>query len=290
MTLTTAQAFAKFLEDITATENQKTNFIPARKRSIDKDMAAAFPSTSDMPYLRGILMGSASKNTIIRPLDDIDVLAVFSNEKRVWQDKYSNDSHAFIYRIRQAYAGTKIQQVGTRGQAIRVFYKTGGHVDVAPVFHRGDDVYHLPDGSGGWILTAPTIANAWYGERNKALNYHLSAVVRLAKVWNRAHSKRFRSFHLETVAATLFRSLGGNYREALQKFFEWAPNRLCVSDPGGHSGDLSSYLTSTGRQNLVDALNTAAERAKRANEAEARGDHPEAKRLWRIILGTSFPS
>lgn len=290
MTLTTAQAFAKFLEDITATDNQKASFIPARKNSVDKDMTAAFPLTSDIPYSKGILMGSASKNTIIRPLDDIDVLAVFSNEKRAWQDKYWNDSQAFIYRIRQAYAGTKIQQVGTRGQAIRVFYQTGGHVDVAPVFYQGNDVYHLPDGSGGWILTAPTIANAWYADKNKALNYHLSAVVRLAKAWNRAHSKRFRSFHLETVAASTFSSLGSNYRDALQKFFEWAPNRLYVSDPGAYSGDLSSYLTPTGRQNLVDALNAAADRARKANDAEARGDHTEAKRLWRIILGSSFPS
>lgn len=290
MTLTTAQAFAAFLGELTATDNQKSNFIPARKSSVDKDMAAAFPSTSDMPYFKGILMGSASKSTIIRPLDDIDVLAVFSDEKRVWQDKYWNDSQAFIYRIRQAYAGTKIQQVGTRGQAIRVFYKTGGHVDVAPVFHQGNEVYHLPNGRGGWILTAPTIANAWYAERNKVLHYHLSAVVRLAKAWNRAHSKRFRSFHLETVAARMFSSLASNYRDALQKFFEWAPNWLYVNDPGGYGGDLSSYLTPTGRQNLIDALNSAAVRARKANEAEARGDHTEAKRLWRIILGTSFPS
>lgn len=158
MTLTTAQTFEKFLEDITTTGNQKSNFIPVRKNSVDKDMAAAFPLTSDMPYLKGILMGSASKNTIIRPFEDIDVLAVFSNEKRVWQDKYWNDSQAFIYPIRQAYAGTKIQQVGTRGRAIRVFYKTGGHVDVAPVFHQGNDVYYLPPARS---LLAAIAAKSW---------------------------------------------------------------------------------------------------------------------------------
>ena len=289
MTLTTTQAFSKFLEDITATDNQKSTFIPNRKASVDEDMGKAFPSTSDMPYWKGILMGSASKGTIIRPLDDIDVLAVFSNENGAWS-KYAYDSKSFIYRIREAYAGTKIQQVGTRGQAVRVFYKTGGHVDVAPVIHRGNDVYHLPNGAGGWLLTAPTVANAWFSDKNKALGYHLGPVVRLLKAWNRAHSKHFRSFHLETVAATTFGSLGSNYRDALQKFFEWAPRYLNVSDPGGQGGDLSTYLTWTGRQNLIQALNTAADRAKKANEAEARGDHAEAKRLWRIILGDTFPT
>ena len=38
-----------------------------------------------------------------------------------------------------------------------------------------------------------------------------------------------RSFHLETVAANVFSSLGGNYRDALQKYFVWAPSHLLVS-------------------------------------------------------------
>lgn len=289
MTLTTAQAFSKFLEDITATDNQRSTFIPNRKKSVGDDMDKAFPSTSDLPFSKSILIGSASKGTIIRPLDDIDVLAVFDNVKNAW-DKYRYDSKSFIYRVRNAYDGIKIQQVGTRGQAVRVFYKTGGHVDVAPVFYQGNDVYHLPNGTGGWLLTAPTKANTWYADRNKTLGYHLGPIVRLLKSWNRAHSKHFHSFHLETVAATTFSSLGSNYRDALQKFFEWAPNHLYVNDPGGYGGDLSGYLTWNGRQQLLQALNAAAERAKKANEAESRGDHDEAKRLWRLLLGDDFPA
>ena len=288
MVLTTAQAFSKFLEEITATDHQKSSFIPNRKSSVDNDLGKAFPSTSDMPYWKGILMGSASKGTIIRPLDDIDVLAVFSNESGAWS-KYAYDSKSFIYRVRDAYDGFKTQQVGTRGQAVRVFYQSGGHVDVAPVFSVGDDIYNLPDGTGGWLRTAPTVANDWYFEKNKALGYHLSPVVRLLKAWNRAHSKHFRSFHLETVAAETFSSLGSNYRDALQKFFEWAPSHLNVIDPGRQGGRLDGYLTWTAQQDLLRALNAAADRARRANEAEARGDHAEAKRLWRIVLGDAFP-
>ena len=286
---TTAQAFSAFLESITTTDYQKTITIPARKKGVDTRLFDEFPATSDMPYLHGILMGSAAKGTIIRPIDDVDVLAVFDNSKDAWST-YKWDSKSFIYRIRDAYDGVSIQQVGTRGQAVRVFYKDGGHVDVAPVFSQGGDVYHLPDGTGGWLLTAPTTANKWFADKHKALSFHLGPMVRLLKAWNRAHSKRIRSFHLETVAAATFSSLGSNYRDALQKFFEWAPTRLYVNDPGGQSGDLSSYLTYTGRQELIKALNSAAYRASLANAAETRGDHAEAKRLWKIILGESFPT
>ncbi|GGL77864.1 SMODS domain-containing nucleotidyltransferase [Glutamicibacter protophormiae] len=288
MTRTTAQALAQFLGDVSATDYHKNTLIPARKSSVDEKLLEKFPSTSDMPFWKGILMGSASKSTIIRPIDDVDFLAVFSNENKAW-DKYAYDSKSFIYRIRDAYNGISVQQVGTRGQAVRVFYKNGGHVDVAPVFHIGNDVYNLPNGSGGWISTAPTIANRWFAERNSKLGYHLAPMVRLLESWNRAHSKRMRSFHLETVTGHVFSSLGGNYRDALHKFFLWAPNYLDVFDPGSQGGSLSSYLTWDGRQGLLTALASAENRSQLALDAEARGDHAEAKRLWRIILGNDFP-
>lgn len=289
MTPTTAQAFATFLENITATGYQKNVLIPARTRTVDERLFKRFPSTSDMPYAGGILIGSASKGTVIRPVDDVDVLAVFDNVNNAWS-KYWNDSKSFIYRIRDAYNGISIQQVGTRGQAVRVFYDGGGHVDVAPVFRGNGEVYNLPDGAGGWIQTAPILANSWFMLRNRELNYQLGPLIRIAKSWNRAHSKRMRSFHLETVAAKTFATLGANHRMNLQHFFEWAPNWLTVSDPGGQGGDLSSYLTFSGRQELLKAFRSAADRASSANAAEARGDHEEAKRLWRIILGGDFPT
>jgi hypothetical protein len=289
MTLTTPQAFNAFLATITPTENQRTVTIPSRKSTVEKRLAGRFPATSDLPYARAILMGSASKGTIIRPIDDVDVLVVFSNVKKAW-DKYRNDSQSFIYRIRDAYDGISVQQVGTRGQAVRVFYKDGGHVDVAPVFSRGEGVYRLPNGTGGWLLTAPTVANTWFAARNQMLGYRLVPVVRMLKAWNRTHSKRMQSFHLETVAASAFKSISPNHRTALQRFFEWAPKWVNVSDPGGQGGNLSTYLTQTGRKGLLESFASAAERAARANEAEARGDHAEAKRLWALILGSEFPT
>ena len=123
MTLTTYQAFEQFMSDITITEYQKTSIVEGRRESVIENLTATFPATSDLPFDQGRLIGSASKGTIVRPLDDIDVLAVFSNEKNAW-DRYSNDSQAFLYRIRRAYDGVETVQVGARGQAVRVFFKS----------------------------------------------------------------------------------------------------------------------------------------------------------------------
>lgn len=289
MTRTTSQAMIAFLEDITVTDYQKTSIVQARKTTVEANLKTAFPSTSDLSFSQGVLMGSAAKNTIVRPIDDVDVLAIFSNVNQAWE-KYRRESRAFIYRIRSAYDGLSTAQVGTRGQAVRVFFQTGGHVDVAPVFSYGNDVYGLPDGSGGWINTAPTVATSWFTSKNAELGYNLAPLVRMLKKWNGAHSKRLRSFHLETMAGNMFQSLGTGRQVGLQRFFEWAPGRIDVADPGMQSGVLSNYLGFSARQEVAQSFNIAADRATKAVEAESRGDHEEAKRLWRIILGSTFPN
>jgi hypothetical protein len=289
MALTTNQAFEQFMDDITITDYQKTSHVEARKQTVIENLTAAFPKTSDLPFYKAHLIGSASKGTIVRPLDDIDVLAIFSNENGVWE-KYKWDSQSFLYRIRRAYNGLQTAPVGARGQAIRVFFQTGGHVDVAPVFMLYTDAYHLPSGDGSWILTSPIVANKWFSERNAALSYNLAPLVRLLKKWNAAHSKRLRSFHLETMAGQTFSSLSSNRRTALQKFFEWAGGYVDVSDPGGQSGNLSSYLSWTAKNEVRSSFAAAEDQATRAIATEESGNHEEAKRLWRIVLGSSFPS
>lgn len=289
MSLTTSQAMSQFLRDITATDYQKTSIIEGRKNRVVENLSAAFPTTSDLPFSRAILMGSAAKSTIVRPMDDIDVLAIFSNENGAWST-YRWDSKSFIYRVRRAYDGLEAAQVGTRGQAVRVFFQHGGHVDIAPVFSHGNDVYGLPNGTGGWLNTAPTVANSWFLKRNADLDYNLAPLVRLLKKWNDAHSKRFRSYHLETVAGAVFKTLGSNRQAGLASFFAWAPNHLDVSDPGGQSGSLSTYLSGQARAEAIESLRAAADRARRARGAEAVGNHDESNRLWRILLGREYPS
>lgn len=289
MALTTYQAFEQFMVDITITEYQKTSIVEARKNSVIENLTSTFPATSDMPFHEGRLIGSAAKGTIVRPLDDIDVLAIFSNVNNAWS-KYRTNSQAFLYRIRNAYDGIETAQVGARGQAVRIFFQSGGHVDVAPVFMQSDGVYQLPNGNGSWILTSPFVANKWFREKNASLSYNLAPLVRLLKKWNVAHSKRLRSFHLETIAGQTFSTLNSNRRTSLEKFFEWAGGHLDVSDPGGQGGSLSGYLSWNARSEVRRSFDSARERATKAIAAENEGDHEEAKRLWRVILGSSFPN
>lgn len=285
--MTTTQTINQFLADLSLTDADRQR-VSQRKDTIHQRLSQVFASDNDLSLTRTVLMGSAAKGTITRPVEDIDVLAVFSNSGGAY-DRYRYNSQDFLYRIRSIYSGITTVKVGARGQAVRVFFKTGGYVDITPVFEYNSDIYYLPAGDGTWLTTAPLKGVQWYKEKNQDLSYRLTPLVKLLKQWNQSHSHRLNSFHLETMAASMFSGLSLNQQENLGRFFEWAPNYLDVSDPGGCSGNLSTYLGWNSRKEVMSSFETAALRAHQALEAEASKDYAESNRQWRVILGKSFP-
>ena len=289
MALTTAVAFDEFKAKLLLTDTQKS-IVASRQSATEGYLRDSFPASGDLPLRTTYLMGSAGRATIIRPLDDIDVLAVFNNRDDIFDRLYRHDSKRFLYRVRDALNAYRVEVVGARGQAVRLFYKSAPHVDIAPVFSWLGGGYALPDGSGGWLTTDPYEHHEWIDMRDSELGRRLKPMVRMLKRWNIVHSKRLKGFHIEVLTATVFSSLGADSRDACEKFFQWSQGRLSVNDPAGHGGNLSSYLSYQGRLAVLSNLESARQRAAKANAAEAAGDHAEAIRLWRIIFGDEFPS
>ena len=285
MATTTAGAFTEFIEKLKPTDTQWAT-IHDRRNVNNNKLAAAFPSTATLVFDRSSLIGSADRATIIRPVDDVDIIAVFDP---AGFEQYRFDSKKFIYRVRDALdAGASI--AGARGQAVRIFYASGPKADVTPGFARRGGGYLIPKGDGTWQATDPDYHDTYISGRHAALGYHLKPMARLIKAWNRAHSQRLSSFHIECMLATTFVSIGANYREATWTFFDHASASLNVHDPAGHSGDLAAKLTLTQEQAVKTSFASARDRARSALNAEAAGDHADAIRLWRIVFGTGFAS
>ncbi len=290
MALTTAQAFTSFMETISPTDAQRAD-ITTKRQATERYLREAFPPASTLPLKRVILIGSADRGTIIRPVNDIDVMAEFIDKNRIFE-QYRHNSGAFLQRIRTALnANTSIKKIGARGQAVRLFYTNGAHVDIAPVFKWGNTSgYGLPRGDGGWMTTDPETQATWFSERRSLVGVNLVPLCKLVRRWNAVHSHRFESFHLEVMVASMFSSVGSNHRDALKCFFEWGPKRTNVNDPARHSGNLGDYLTQADRIAINSRFSEALDRAKRAIAAEGQGNHTESKRLWRIELGEEFPA
>jgi hypothetical protein len=291
MAKTTAQASDEFLAKLALTDTQQSiNLL--RRSAAAGHLDDAFGRDSDMPLLRTKLIGSAARNVMIRPVDDIDMMAEFENKDGIFE-KYRYDSQAFLYRVKYALSQYSVKIVGARGQAVRLFYADAPHVDIAPVFKwgGGDGTgYGLPNGTGGWLTTDPDHHEAYMSQRDSELGSQLKPLVRMLKRWNNVHGKRLKSWHLEVVAASVFGTVGSDLRQAGMYFFDWARNNVHVNDPAQHGGDLSTYLTTQGRQDVITSLTSTFDKAARAVAAEQAGNHEEAIRLWRIIYGDEFPA
>lgn len=289
MALTVASAFDGFKSRLLLTDTQR-ELVSSRREATSGYVKAAFPASSDLPADRTMLIGSAQRDTIIRPIDDIDLLAIFENKNSIFE-RYRYDSRAFLYRVRDALnAYSSVRVVGARGQAVRFFYANAPHVDVAPVFRWSNGGYAIPNGAGGWLTTDPDQHATWISQRNSALSYQLAPMSRMIKRWNNVHSKYLKSFHIEVMIANVFSTMNDDSRDASEKFFRWAPNSIDVSDPANHSGNLASYLTLAQRTLLLINMQSAQQRAAQALYAEQRGSHAEAIRLWRLIFGDEFPA
>lgn len=288
MALKVAAAFDEFKARICLRPLQLAE-VQARKTAVDRYLEVPFGSASDMRLLRTKLIGSAGRGTMIRPPDDVDVMAVF-DPGRVWPT-YQFNSTTFITRVRRTLsAHTTVAQVGTRGQAVRLFYSSGAAVDVAPVFPRQGGGFLLPDGAGGWLATDPIAHERWSSQRNVELNSQMKAMVRMLKAWNRAHSNRLKGFHLEVMVGSVFSSLGNDSRAATQIFFEHAGSKLRITEPAGHGGDLATYLSGNQEAAVRRSFISSALRVRSARQAEARRDPKESIRLWRIVYGSEFPA
>src|SRR3954447_14277814 len=115
MASTTPKAFDEFKEHLRLTAPQRAA-ITARRDATVGYAESAFPADSDMPLSRTKLVGSAGRDTIIRPIDDVDLLAVFRNKDSVFE-QYRYDSRAFLYKVRDALLRySRVQVVGARGQ------------------------------------------------------------------------------------------------------------------------------------------------------------------------------
>ncbi|MFD7204357.1 hypothetical protein [Streptomyces sp. NPDC059893] len=290
MATTTVAAFNEFDAKVKPS-NATWVKVYERRDAVVNVIKAAFPASNDIRYQSHKIIGSLGRNTACNPVDDVDLMVHLHVDPDLWNRRYRDNSSDYLYRVRKVLNEySPVRKVGSRGQAVRFFYADGLSVDVAPVEKYTGGDYGIPDGAGKWLTTNPNKHETCLNDRNSSLVGDLKKVIRFAKKWNKAHSSRLSSFHLEMLVARTYGTLGNDSRKALRLFFDYNLHNLSVQDPAGFSGDLSGYLNWAAKEAVNDSLKSARDRADLALAAEKRGDHREAARLWRIILGDSFPA
>jgi Second Messenger Oligonucleotide or Dinucleotide Synthetase domain len=247
------------------------------------------------------LVGSHARDSAISIESDADYFAVFARDEVRWGGSVVA-STTFLNRIRHElmdrFTSTYVRK---DGPAVVVHFSDGDFpVDVVPAYYLGPHqtgwpLYAIPDGTDGWMQTSPGYHNQYIGAADKRSKGRLHRVARLLKYWRgaRTPSIPISSFHMEMVLAADAICEGATTHRAC---FEAALRRLRdrraspLRDPLKVSGDIDACRTEAQRAQVLAALQSAADLARRASEAERRGDEEEACALWSRLFNGNFPT
>jgi hypothetical protein len=165
---------------------------------------------------------------------------------------------------------------------------------VVPGFNRQGGGYVIPSTTERrWIETDPKTHVTIWSERNARQNGKLVPLIKMLKQWNRSHSRKLRSFHLESLALAVFQHTAiDEYWTAAHHFFRTAPAYVgYTADPAGYGGNLAAYLDSyVKRGEVTDRFKAAEEKSLEAISLLAQGHTERAFGKWSIVFGDKFPT
>ena len=237
------------------------------------------------------LMGSARRETVVRPTSDVDLLVAFQADQLVLT---SFSPRSLLLRVSEALRGVGSDLRIWQGEAVTVSFDAGPDIDVFPALHmRSSSVVHFPRRGRMWTMSAPPVFDRKFLESNTARGNRLITVAKYVKVWNYHSGKPFQTFHLEALIERDVVEIDPRSRVSVHNFFRGAlpagPQFLLVGSPDGIYSDLSYYMSGRARAIAMTALAEAAFLSGRALGHEDRGEYQNANACWRELFGERFP-
>jgi Second Messenger Oligonucleotide or Dinucleotide Synthetase domain len=322
-------AFEKFSKNVVDLDPEEV-VIARKSRKWLVQQIESFPETIDnFPsiYLaeNDVQMGSFSRRTKTRPLDDIDFLVVFSAQGSTYYEPIFGGIHINVPEnaktLRELCDGDQLNSrkllnklksslsdvhqyekadIHRNQEAVTLKLKSyTWNFDIVPAFitapdSEGRNYYLIPDGNGKWKKTDPRIDSKRTTEINQRHDGKLLKIIRMIKYWNKNGSMpSISSYLLENISLNYFEGLTEikSTQEALRDFFIYLKNAIyfpCM-DPKGIQGDLNQLDYST-KWKVSNAAKQAAEHAQNAISYEIDNDHESAIDEWKKVFGSKFPS
>jgi len=292
------EALERFIQSLELTETQREE-VSRQHTLVREELRRRLRSKTDF------LSGSYSRNTVIRPLHDIDLFVVLGPEAAPPSPPVPGalfkpsaqglTPDAALKWVRQALKEAWPNKDLARLQHHSVntgFTKSGIDFDVVPAYELPDQqVYLIPDREGGtWIRTNPRLHQQLSTEANERSGKKLKPLLKAVKHWNRRHdSSPLRSFHLEAMSYHALPRFMEGYLEPLEVLFSQLARlvRLPCPDPAGLGPNVDARMSSTQREAARQLLASAANEVRLAREE--RTSRPEqAHARLRKLFGDEY--
>lgn len=273
-----------------------------------------------------VQMGSFSRRTKIRPIDDIDFIIVFNATGTTYSTspfdgtvtlnvpnkatrllQYTNEdstlnSIKLLNKIKSSLSS--VAQYGQADikrnkEAVTLKLKTyPWNFDIVPALLTAEDAdgksyYIIPDGYGNWKKTDPRVDARKATRINQNRDGKVLRYIRLIKYWNRRPiMPSISSYLLENLVLNYFdyNEVNVTDQSTLRDLFSHLSTAIYSScpDPKGIQGDLNNLDLDT-KIKFSAAASLAQTYANNAISFSIDDDHKSAHAEWKKVFGGEFP-
>lgn len=228
--------------------------------------------------------GSWERDTIIRPLSDIDLFAVLDREE--WQNEYGNlpAPQSVLTKIKN-YLNDLSDYKGKVSQdrpcvTIKLSNK---NFDVLPSFPEAGGGYMIPNYDlTDWTYSYPEQLTKDLNDTHRLRNYKLKPIIKVIKYWNRDFNYKLTpSYHIEEASINIFKlNLITNYENAIRLWFENAEYNLYSI----------KFKSNDQYKTAINCIKKVKNKLNDAKKLYDDGKEYEAIQTWKDVFGKEFPS
>ena len=285
--------FRTFCSSLAVTNRES---IARRYRAITRRLNTDFWSTTS-EISHSLYVGSYGRNTAISGFSDLDMIfqLPYSMYQR-YNNYFGNGQSALLQTVRNSIKTTySATSIGADGQVIIIPFTDGITFEVVPAFINKDDSYTFPDANSGgsWKTTNPKPEIQAIRDRNAFCNNNLIPLCRMLRAWKNNWGVPIGGLLIDTLAHQFI--IGWKYKDKSYFYYDFMSRDIFL-----HMAEQDreqAYWRAPGSGQYVYGKGLFQYRAKRcynlsleAINYETNNQYWSAKRKWRDIFGTSFPS
>lgn len=241
-------------------------------------------------------VGSYGRSTSIPGVSDVDLLYELPNEMFVrFNANAGNGQSALLAAVRGSIQKTyPTTQIGGNGQVVVIQFDDGVKFEVLPAFLNTESGYTFADSNNGgsWRACKPKQEMAAFSARNTVCNGNLMELARMARAWRDQNNVSISGMLIDTLAYQFI--IGWAYRDKSYVWYDWMTRDFFAFLADQEAG--KTHWTAPGSGSWVYGggfqykARQAELRTKEAIDNQQHNYDYTAKKLYRGIYGTDFPS
>lgn len=274
---TLLQCIDGMIDNVTVTDRQEENI----KNSV-KNLTSHLKNKDSNLHIKEVFTnGSYERDTIIRPLNDVDLFAVLKEGD--WKDENGKlpNPQSVLTKFKNYLNGLPdYKDKVTQDRPCVTIELSDKDFDVLPSFEQPLGGYLIPNYDlTRWIYSFPEQLTKDLDAVHQLRNYKVKPTIKGLKYWNRENAKLIPSFHMEEVAIKTFQINDfKNQEEAIRIWFDNAEYYL----------DSSKFKSTT---DYTAAINKVKKVKAKLNDAKKLYDHnkeADAIKIWKDIFDKEF--